>query len=180
MNIKIFHRIKSKKIKAFGWNKLLLLLLLPLLSFSLHKEYYSLTKIDYNQKEETVQITMKLFTNDMELVLNKHFNKVLELDTQIEIAEADHLLETYLKQKFTIAIDDVQLNYSFIGKEFEKDALFVYLEIKKIKQIHQIEIQAAMLIEEFPEQENIIKVNINEQRKSLFLTNRNDKALLKF
>lgn len=157
-----------------------MLLLLPLLSFSLHKEYYSLTKIEYNKKEGSLQITMKLFTDDMELVLNKHYDKVLEIGTRFEKENSDKYIESYLKQNFDIVIDGVLLDYHYLGKEFEKDALFVYLEIKDIKTIHQIEIRAAQLIEEFPEQENIIKVNINKQRKSLFLTKRNDKALLNF
>lgn len=155
-------------------------MLFPLLSFSLHKEYYSLTKIDYNQKEKTLQITMKIFTNDLELVLNKHYDKVLELGTEIESKETNKLLENYLKEKFSLTINNVRLNYHLLGKEYEKDVVFVYLEISNIREIHQIEIQSSLLIEEFEEQENIIKVNINEQRKTLFLTKRNNKALLKF
>jgi len=154
--------------------------LIPFLSFSLHKEYYSLTKMTFNQKEKTVQITMKLFTNDMELALSKHYKRELELGTNIEIEDAEHLLDLYLKQTFNIAINGTQNNIHFLGKEFEKEAMFVYLEINNIKEIHQIEIQASMLIEEFIEQENIIKIDVNKQKRSLFLTNENDKALLKF
>ena len=173
----MLHTIKSNKLKRFI---LLAVLVIPLLSFSLHKEYYSLTKIDYNKEEKALQITMRLFTNDMEYTLNKLFEKSLELGTTKEIDDANKLLEIYLNQKFSIHINEKSTSYKFIGKEFEKDLMYVYLESNTIENISHISIQNAILTESFPEQENIIKLNINSQRKSLILTKENDKGLLKF
>jgi len=151
-----------------------------MLAFNLHKEYFSLTKIDHNEKEQTLQITMRLFANDMDLALSKQFDQAIELGTEKEIADADILLETYLNQKFVIQINQERAVYQFIGKEFEKDAMYVYLEIKNITAIKEIEVSARMLQEEFPEQENIVKVNYKDVRRSLILTKQNDKGLLKF
>lgn len=176
----MFHTVKNTKINRSTRISLILVLLVPLLAFNLHKEYFSLTKIDYNEKEQALQITMRLFTNDMNLALNKHFNQITELGTKKEIAEADKLLETYLNQTFSIWVNKHKTNYQYIGKEFEKDAMYVYLEIKNITEIKEIEVLARMLQEEFEEQENIVKVNKNDVRKSLILTKQNDKGLLNF
>jgi len=159
---------------------LLLVTILSTVSFTLHKEYFSLTKIDFNEKDQALQITMRIFTNDIDLALSKQFEKAIELGTTKEIANADKLLEIYLNQKFSVKLNKQMARYTYIGKEFEKDVMYVYLEITDIKEVNEIEIQAAMLIETFAEQENIVKLNINEQRKSLILTQQNDKGLLKF
>lgn len=177
----MLHKFKIIKIKqGFAKNFLLIVFFLPLFAFTLHKEYYSLTKIDYNQKENSVQITMRLFTNDIELALNKQHQKTLEIGTSIESSETDALLLSYLNQKFRIAINGKDAPYQYLGKEFEKNEMFVYLEIPNIESIVTIEVFASMLIEEFSEQENIVKLHINKQNKSLILTRRNNKALLKF
>ncbi len=177
----MFHRTKSSKIKQLFSGKILLVLILfSLLAFSLHKEYYSLTKIDYNQKEKAVQISMRLFTNDMELALSKQFEKALELGTKYEIADADKLFVFYLNQNFSISINGKQTPYQFLGKEFEKDAMFVYLEIKNIESIEQISVRNAILTKTFYEQENIVKLHINGRAKSLILTSTNDKGMLNF
>lgn len=156
------------------------MLLISLSAFTLHKEYFSLTKIDYNEPEKSLQITMRLFTTDMDLALSKQHNKAVELGSKKEVGNADKLLEIYLNQKFTVHVNKQASTFTFIGKEFEKDVMYVYLEITDVPQIEEIEVRAAMLIEEFAEQENIVKLNIYEQRKSLILTERNDKGLLNF
>jgi hypothetical protein len=173
----MLHTIKSNKLKRIF---LLAILVIPLLAFSLHKEYYSLTRIDYNKKEKALQITMRLFTNDMEFALNKQYEKPLELGTDIEIKDADKLLNIYLNQKFSIRVNDKPTTYNFIGKEFEKDVMYIYLEVINIDTIHQIDIHNSVLTESFKEQENIIKIAIDDQQKSLILTKENDKGLLKF
>jgi hypothetical protein len=160
--------------------RLLILVLIPLFAFTLHKEYFSLTKIDYNKKEQTVQITMRLFTDDMELALLNQFKKPTELGTKIEVTDANKLLNIYLNQRFRININSHKTSYNFIGKEFEKDVVYVYLEIPNIKNINQIEIQNGVLTDTFSEQENIVKVNYLDQQKSLILTKQNDRGILKF
>ena len=157
-----------------------MLLLFPLVAFSLHKEYYSLTKIDFNQKEKSVQVTMRLFANDLELALNKQYDKSVELGTKLEIAEADTFIELYLNQKFALTINGKDSPYVFLGKEFEKDVVYLYMEINNIPTIEQMSIRNSVLTEQFHEQENIVKVNANKQRKTFVLTKRNDKGMLKF
>ncbi len=150
------------------------------MAFTLHKEYYSLTKIVYNQENEAVQISMRLFTNDMELALSKKYEKALELGTEYEIANANRLLDLYFNENFSISINGEETRYQFLGKEFEKDAMFVFMEISDIESINQISVRNTILTHSFFEQENIIKLNINGKAKSLILTISNDKGMLKF
>ena len=173
---------KSTKLYQTFFKKFILVaLLIPLFSLTPHKEYYSLTKIVFNKNEKALQITMQVFTNDLELSLSKQYAKALELGTAIEVSEANQLIEQYLLKNFEIKINDNSvLNYHFLGKEYENDRVFFYLEIKNIEIINSITIRNSVLMETYPEQENIIKLNINKQDKSLFLTSNNDKGKLKF
>ena len=176
-----FYVVKIRKIKRIVLQMLLVLVLItPLFAFNLHKEYHSLTNIDYNKKEKALQITMRLFTNDIDLALKKYFEKPIELGSINEIVDANKLLELYLNQKFILSINNEMTQYQFLGKEFEKDELYLYMEIKEIEKIEQISVQNAILTELFFEQENIIKLNINDQQKSIILTKENDKGMLKF
>ncbi len=172
---------KSTKIKRFiSKPRVLIFLLIPLLAFMLHKEYYSLTNIVFNPQEKSVQVTIRLFTDDMEFALKNQFEKAIELGTDREIKEADHLLELYLNQRFTIAINANKTPFAFIGKEFEKDVMYVYLEIPNISDIQQIEVRNAILIDSFSEQENIVKINYLTTRRSMILTQQHEKELIKF
>ena len=159
---------------------LLVLFILPLFAFTLHKYYISLTKIDYVKENKTVQITMRFFIDDIEKTLNDRFQKSFELATKNELKKTDNYIALYINQKFYIKINDQEQSYDYLGKEYENDVVYFYLEIVDIKDISTIEVQNKMLFEEFEEQQNFIKLNINNQHKTFILIKDNDKDLLNF
>lgn len=164
-----------KRLKFIG-----LIMLIPLLAFTLHKYYISLTKIDFIEEKKSVQITMRFFIDDVETTLENRYQTKLELGTENENKKADTFLEKYINQKFRIRINDEFKNFTYLGKEYENDVVFFYLEIANIQKITNIEIQSTMLIEDFPEQQNYIKTKINGIKKTLVLIKENDKEMLKY
>lgn len=158
----------------------LLLFTIPLLSFSLHKYYVALTEISYNTKSKSVEIIANIFVDDFEASLNKDFDIQTKLNTPKQHKEIDSYILKYLEKNLIISINNQQKKYEFIGKEYEADVIFVYLEIKDINSFKTIEIKNSMLIKYFTEQQNLVKVKVNNNRKSLFLTKENYKGLLKF
>jgi len=159
---------------------LLWILIIPLLAFGSHKYYISLTKIDFIEEEKSVQITMRFFIDDIENTLESRYDVDLELATKEENKKADIYLEKYIASKFEIIINQDIKYFDFLGKEYENDVVFFYLEIKDIEAIDQISVQNRMLFEDFPEQENFIKININNLKKTFVLRKDNDKEMLNF
>ena len=157
-----------------------LLLIIPLLSFTIHKYYISLTKIDYIKESKSVQITMRIFIDDLESTLNKINNKSFELDTKSELEDANIFIEKYLLKQFEVNINGTIRNYKYLGKKYENDVVFLLAEIENITVINSIEIRNRVLMDVFSEQQNIIKLNINNNKKSFILTSNDDKDLLKF
>jgi len=160
--------------------KAILLLIIPLLAFSAHKYYISLTKIDFIETKKTVQITMRFFIDDIENTLQSRYNTKLELATKDENKKANFYLEKYIGQKFKVNINGEEKTHKYLGKEYDNDVVFFYLEIPDIEMIDKIEIQNNMLMETFEEQENYIKLNINHIKKTFILIKANDKEMLKF
>ncbi|WNW02542.1 DUF6702 family protein [Tenacibaculum sp. HL-MS23] len=158
----------------------ILLFILPLFSFSVHKYYISLTEIEYKEKTQSVQMIMNVFIDDIENAINKDYNVDLQLTTKDEFKKVDELFFNYLQKHFRVKINDTNVTYRFIGKEYDGDIVYFYLEIENITNIKAIEIQNDVLINHFPEQQNLIKTSIKKVRKSLFLDKKNDKGLLKF
>ena len=155
-------------------------LVFVLTSFSKHEEYYSLTNIQYKENEKTLQITMRLFTEDFELALKKFYGKNFELNTDREIAQANEWIEKYIKQKFNLTIDGKILNYNWIGKEFEKDSIYLYFEVQNVEPFNTVEIRNACLIDAIPSQENIVKFKAFETYKSLILNKQKDTEAIIF
>ena len=104
----------------------------------------------------------------------------LQLTTKNEFEKTDSLFFNYLNKHFKVKINSKEVSYRFIGKEYDGDIVYFYLEIDNVLNPESIDIENDVLIEHFPEQQNLVKVSLKDQRKSLFLDKKNDKGLLKF
>lgn len=145
-----------------------------------HKYYISLTQINYNKDSKSVEITMNLFLDDFELTLNKSFNKTFNLSFKEELENSNDYIETYLQNHFELRIDSKKQEINFLDKEYDGDVIYLNIEIENIKRINTVEVKNDVLIAVFPDQQNLIKLKINDQFDSLLLTKNNDTGSLEF
>ena len=89
-----------------------LLLLVPLMAFTVHKYYLSLTQIAYNNKEKTVEVIINVFIDDVETALNKIHSKDFRLNTIKEPANTDIYFEKYVQDHIQFKIDDIPVTYT--------------------------------------------------------------------
>jgi len=160
---------------------ILLIALLPLFGFTMHKYYISLIQVEHSTKANTVQISMRIFIDDMQEVLQKNFNQTYELavpDEPVEKVNKD--INTYAQKKFGIEVNKVAKPFVFLGKEYEHDVVYLYFEVENITSISEVKITDTMLIDQFPDQKNIIKLAMNDIKKTFFLTRNEPTDSLKF
>ncbi len=151
-----------------------------MLAFTSHKYYLSLTKVAYIKESKSVQITARIFIDDLEAALDKKYAKSFELATKEEFKDADTYINKYVSSLLKVAINNKLIPFTYLGKKYETDVIYIFAEIENITEIKSIEIQNRILLDEFSEQQNIIKLNINNKKKSFILTKDSDKDLLKF
>ena len=160
---------------------LLLIIVLPLISFTaLHKYYVSVTEIEYVSEQKSVQIISRIFIDDFESLLRNRYDERLTLAIEKEDDLVPYYTEKYLKEKLKITINGQPLEFNFIGKEYEEDIMLNYLEIVNVDNISSIEVTNRILFELFPTQKNIVRFKIDSKNKSILLIKENDKGLLNF
>ncbi len=166
-------------------NKILLLFLfvvsVPLSSFTTtHKFYVSVTQVDYNAKQQSLQIVSRVFIDDIEELLKERYDKSTNLDKDEESPGVDKNLAIYLNQKLQFVVNGEEVSFKFLGKEYEDDLIICYLEIENITSLNTIEITNQVLMDLFEEQQNIVHVKKGNQRKSLILEKEKGVGMLKF
>lgn len=160
----------------------LLILLLPLLAFTAaHKFYVSVTNVSYAEKEDALQITTRIFIDDLEAVLLERYGIKGSLATENESKQADEYLEKYLRKKFQIEIDGEQNTYDIIGRKYDDDVCVFYLELPKIglAALKTIQIENEVLTDLYDEQQNVVHFKINGKKKSFVLLKSDTKGMLK-
>ncbi|UGS21526.1 DUF6702 family protein [Flavobacterium cyclinae] len=148
-----------------------LFLVVILCSFAWHKFYVSVTQIDYVPNKKRVEITSRIFIDDLEKALEKKFKKKLYLNSSREIENADVLIQEYIKEKIKISINKKAQNIEYLTREVEGDVLIVYSKIVISKKINTFEIFNSLLTDIYKEQQNIVHLNINSNKNSFLFTN---------
>ncbi|CAL2079766.1 DUF6702 family protein [Tenacibaculum sp. 190524A05c] len=161
--------------------KLLILFVgISFLSFTAHKYYLALTEIKHSTTNNSIQMIMNVFMDDIEVAINKEQGVDLQLTTKDEPKNVDEYFHNYLKDNYIITINNKKADYNFIGKEYDGDIVYFYLEIENVIKIESFEIENNVLVSHFPEQQNLVKITINDTKKSLILTKENNKGLLNY
>ncbi len=158
----------------------LLLFIIPLLSFSAHKYYLSLTQINYKEETKSLQIIINVFIDDIETALNKDNNIDLQLATKNELKDNDTYFKKYLEKKLLFKINKDIKHFNYIGKEYDGDLVYFYLEIEEISQLKTIDLTNNILTTHFPKQQNLTKCKLGNKNKSFLLTKKENSAQFKY
>lgn len=160
---------------------ILLILTLPLFSFNVaHKFYVSVTEIEYSEENSSLQIISRIFTDDMENLLKTRYNKELKLMAKEEHPSADHYIERYISQKFKISVDGTVYTFNYLGKKYDNDQLILFIEIEEVALFSSIAIQNGILTDLFPEQKNVVHVELKGKTKSLLLSKEQERGMINF
>ena len=123
---------------------------------------------------------MNVFMDDIEVALNKDYNIDLQLTTKKELKNNDVYFESYLKEKLLFKVDGIAKTFNYIGKEYDGDLVYFYLEIENINQLETIHVTNNILTKHFPEQQNLVKSKVGKKNKSVLLTKDDNNTTLKF
>lgn len=144
-------------------------LLLCLVSFVAHKFYVSNNIIEYNARTGIYEVTMKIFTDDLEKACSPNGGSMF-LGSEMEIQNADYLIETYLMKNFKVKLNDQPVLMTYIGKEIDPELSLIYFEFRFADAPSSISITNTVLFEHFHDQKNIMDIRMNGWNRTVFLT----------
>ncbi|MEC4003109.1 DUF6702 family protein [Flavobacterium sp. SUN052] len=163
----------------FFKNSLFLVLFVCLTSMTVHKFYTSIYQINYVSKKKMIQITSRIFIDDMNAVLEKKYHKKTFLGEENESVEDQNLMKKYLSEKIILKVNGASKPINYLSKEIDSNVLICYFRITDVSKITKLEIENNALMELNSDQQNIIQANITGEKQTLLLTSENFKGMLK-
>ena len=160
-------------------NILMLFLFVSLSSMALHKFYTSIYQINYVPQKKMIQITSRIFIDDLNDAIEKRYHSKSYIGTDKETSKDVEAMQKYLAEKFSLKVNGVLKPMDFRSKEVETNVLICYFRITEISKITKLEIINSALMELNSYQQNIIQANISGEKQSLLLTSENFKGMLK-
>jgi len=164
---------------------MLLLLRLYLIIFSWciganHPFYVSVCQIDHNDKNQSLEITFKIFTDDLELALEERIEDRLFIGSDREASQTDSLIDVYLYEKIQIAVDGQPAQLKYLGKEVEMQVTWCYVEVMDIAQVNEIRVSNKLLLEMYDTQTNLVNIRVGKEKKSMLLNKKKKQDVVAF
>lgn len=158
----------------------MLKLLITICLFFTHEFYISVTQIDHNPKNESLEITVKMFTDDIENAIETFENVDLNLGDEKEHESSTDFIQSYVIENLELSQGGKDIELNFIGKEVEMDVTWCYLEATNVKSISSLTVENNLLLNVLETQTNIVHVKYNDQNSSLMLNKGKTKDKVEF
>jgi hypothetical protein len=146
-----------------------------------HPIYVSVTEIEYNAKEKTLEISCKIFTDDFEKTLRQQNSNVfIDLLKPKDKAAMEKLVSGYVTKHLIIKADDKPVTLLYLGYEQQEEGIMSFYQVNNIASFKKLEVTDNILFEYKKEQISIIHTIVNGNRKSTKITNPDEKASFEF
>ena len=131
-----------------------------------HKFFISTTDIQFKSQESRAEITIQVFTHDVNLLLENANYKTVYLGTEKEGDEIDIFLVNYLSDNFIIQ----DYRWKYVGKEVGLDYTIFFLEIEQFALSPQIDILNSLFMDLSKKQVNIVNFYNDDNVQSASMT----------
>ncbi len=155
-------------------------LLFNLPETAVHPIFVSVTEIEYNAKDKTLEISCKIFTDDFEKTLRQNYKSQVDLLNPKDKNAMNKLVSDYVPKHLLIKVDEKAVLLQFIGYEQQEEGIVSFYQVNNISSVRKIDITNNILFDYKKEQLNIIHVIVDGNRKSTRLVNPDDKAGFEF
>ena len=137
----------------------------PVIS-NVHPFYVSVTEINHNATDKTLEISVKIFTDDMEKTLKQNYKTPIDIIKPKDKVSLAKMMTEYLNNHLKITVDGTMVSFRYIGNETDDSYAFVYLQVDNIAAVKKIEITNSLLYDFIDKEINIMHVVVNGNRKS--------------
>ena len=132
-----------------------------------HPFYISVTEMEYNATEKTLEIGCKVFTDDFEKGLAKANETKVDMYNPKDKALLEKQIADYIRKHLLIKVDGKPLTLEYIGYELEEQSTWSYHQVSKLTSApKKVEVHSSIFYELYDKQINIIHVNSGGNRKS--------------
>jgi hypothetical protein len=132
---------------------------------SAHKFHTSFAEAEYNAREQSLEITLRTFPDDLESILSKRNGKRVSLDRK---QEAEPLLVAYLQETFELKnAKGEPLKLAWVGMDAGADSAWLYFEAKMPEGFTGARLRNSFLFDLYEDQVNLVNLKQDDKKQSL-------------
>ena len=131
-----------------------------------HPFYVSVTEISHNAKDKTLEISCKMFAEDLEQIIEKNYKTTLDISVEKDKPSFDKYIPDYVAKHLALNVDGKPAKLSYVGFEKEKESAYCYFQVDNISTVKKIDLSNSLLYDFNENEINIMHVVVNGNRQS--------------
>lgn len=132
----------------------------------IHPFYVSMADINFNEKDKTLEVSIRIFTDDLENTIRKYHKEDIDILHPTDQQKMNSYVDAYIQKNFTIKTDGKPAAMNFIGYERQSESIWTYFEIKNIASIKKLDISDALLYDYNSNQINMMHIKIGNKEQN--------------
>jgi len=159
--------MSGSKFTQIIFNAAMPVILLLLTSFSSpHPFYVSLTEIRLDTRTGSLQVSCRMFTDDLESAIKQLYLEKTDLQRSVGSITVNGLLSRYVSSHLEIRIAGEKQTLEFIGYETEEESTWCHLERTGARMDGPVQVTNTILFDFIDGQINMIHCYKDEERQS--------------
>lgn len=132
----------------------------------LHPFFVSVIEINHNPVDATAEISVRIFTDDLEKTLQKQSTVNIDIIKPANKALIDQKISQYIGKTLLLKINGKAVKMNYVGYEIIKESTWSYFEVNNIKDLNNIDINCSLLHDFETSQINLLHVKSKGDQKS--------------
>ncbi|MCR9099061.1 MAG: hypothetical protein NXI25_03860 [bacterium] len=134
-----------------------------------HDFHVSKCLMEYDAEAQSLQMSMHIFLDDLELALEQRGHDKLFLCTPREAVEAEQHLEAYLREHFRLVVNGEPRAFKYWGKEISDDlsAVWCYMEVENLTKVESLQLTYRVLFDTYRDQKNLASLVLPGQEPGM-------------
>ena len=145
-----------------------------------HVFYVSIVRVKWDVEEKRLDLSVRIFTDDLEEAIVAGGGPRLRLWTDQARADRDRHVEHYLLSRLAFRVNGQDRELAYTGMEDALDATACLMQITNVDRVETIEVDNRILIEMFDSQANVMRFEIAGEKKYVNLSKGTVKGVVRF
>ena len=134
-----------------------------------HPFYVTVIEVNHNSKEKNLEISCKIFADDLENTLKKNYKIPLDISHPKDPKQLDKMVNEYCTRHLQLKVDGKPVTLQYVGFEKEAESAWCYFQVPGISTVKKLDATTDLLYEMYDSQISILHASVGGVRKSLKL-----------
>lgn len=146
-----------------------------------HPFFVSMTEFNYNDKDKELEVSVRIFTDDLENTIRKfHPGVKVDILHPTDQQQMNQFVSDYIQKHLQLQLNGKPIAISFLGYEQQSESIWTYFEVKNVTGIKQVDVTNNLLHDYNTNQINMMHIKVGDNEQSFKLDYPDSKTSFKF